>query len=115
MITDMIYRIINYNFNSTIFVVIFTILMFGVGCDPTSNVERQMSNVKSNDGLEAGLRSEIITTKFVDSYEFARTAGIDVKEVDGYPVAGIVNHHSLAMDLQARFFKSLESFATGYR
>jgi len=88
---------------------IVAVLIVGSGCHLTSNVERQMSNVGGDEASQVINNRELISNKFVDSYEFARTAGIGAKEVGGYPVAGIVNHHGLAMDLQARFFKSLKT------
>ncbi|MDF1496457.1 MAG: AmmeMemoRadiSam system protein B [Patescibacteria group bacterium] len=100
---------INLKFNITILVMIVAVLIVGSGCDISSNVKRQTSKASSDKVSQVIKNRELVSTKFVDSYEFARSAGVGVKEVDGHPVAGIVNHHSLAMDLQARFFKSLKA------
>ncbi len=105
-----------------LFLFLFMVSMAGFGCDNKSYIVELSSitpsraqldytsyNAEEMTGQQLAPTRQVISTKFVDSYEFARTAGVDVKEVDGYPVAGIVNHHSLAMDLQARFFKSLKA------
>ena len=90
---------------------VLAIVILGFGCNQSSNVQRATSNkvgtVESRDGTYG--RSLIINTRFVQEAEFADTAVLKAREFDGYAVAGIVNHHSLAMDLQAGFFKSLAS------
>ncbi len=52
--------------------------------------------------------ADIVEAVFIDHRQFANTATVPAKEINGYPVAGVVNHHTLAMDLQARFFRSLK-------
>lgn len=51
----------------------------------------------------------IDTMKFIDLKQFGRSwsAAESVKAVSGKPVAGVVNHHFLAADLMARFFRTL--------
>jgi AmmeMemoRadiSam system protein B len=90
----------------SIFILLVMMTVAGFGCQTVSDEDRN-DTVETRHGASARTQ-EGIATRFVDVYDFHDTAVIDTRVIDGYPVAGIVNHHSLAMDLQARFFKSLK-------
>ncbi len=66
----------------------------------------QANIIEPSDSLKTKI--DVIEPVFVDNTQFAYTATVVAKEIQNYPIAGIVNHHSLAMDLQSRFFKSLK-------
>jgi len=50
-----------------------------------------------------------ISRQFMDPKVFQATEGLGVFGFTGRPVAGVVNHHVLAVDLIARFFKTLKA------
>ncbi len=50
-----------------------------------------------------------IANTFVDAEKFAHTAGLRAWPYQGRPLAGVVNHHVVAMDLMAKFFKTLKN------
>ncbi|MBD3281958.1 AmmeMemoRadiSam system protein B [Candidatus Uhrbacteria bacterium] len=84
------------------------LVLAGFGCDKSTRVSDRASRETVETRRAVSQRDEVIATRFVREKEFTDTELVDVEVVDGYPVAGIVNHHALAMDLQARFFKSLK-------
>lgn len=49
-----------------------------------------------------------ISRQFVDPEVFTATNGLKPYNYKGKPIAGVVNHHILASDLIARFFKTLK-------
>jgi AmmeMemoRadiSam system protein B len=93
---------------SLLTILLVAISIVGFGCGSLSKAEKQALDVEYRKEQKEEKFKKIIMTKFVDPYEFADTEVVDAKELDGIFVAGIVNHHALAMDLQARFFKSLK-------
>jgi len=100
---------------SKILIILAVVALVGFGCETTSNDERRITNndnfVETRHGASPWGEVDhkgVITTRFVEKVGFENTEVVEVKNVDGYLVAGIVNHHSLAMDIQSRFFKSLK-------
>jgi hypothetical protein len=71
-------------------------------------VDYQLKSATPESVEVASFKKEYIETVFLDYYSFRRTDILQGDRIHGYPVAGIVNHHALAMDIQARFFKSLK-------
>ncbi len=104
-----------------IFIIAMLMVILGNGCNKNPSLNNITSG-KDNSDINADIRDEnvieslssyqvrtdMIEAVFVDSGQFANTATVVVKEIQDYPIAGTVNHHTLAMDLQSRFFKSLK-------
>ncbi len=84
------------------------LILAGLGCSKNTFIDQNTMKPENDSYGVVGKREEVIGYRFVPDTDFARTVLIRPKEIEGYPFAGIVNHHSLAMDIQARFFKSLQ-------
>lgn len=81
-----------------------SIILIGASCNnPTStSYQEELATSTSQVTLP-------IPNIFTDPEVFRKTSNVTTTEIDTFPIAGIVNHHTLAMDLQARFFKSLKA------
>ncbi|MBU1034343.1 AmmeMemoRadiSam system protein B [Patescibacteria group bacterium] len=76
-----------------------------VGRPPDMQLEKlEISDIQSSD---VG-RIPIDADRFLDLLRFRLSDAIACKKIEGRPIAGVVNHHALASDLLARFFKSLK-------
>jgi len=83
---------------------------FLVGCGtdkPTLQVASSTFQVA--EGTSTATVIEPIANTFIDPVRFRDTDRLVAWKYAGYPIAGVVNHHTAAMDLQAKFFKTLKS------
>lgn len=78
----------------------FLLPLFGMGCFG-GNTENS-TTTRPNPQMP-------IPNTFLDPQKFAYTSNIEGSMLDVVPVAGVVNHHILAADLQSKFFKTLKS------
>ena len=88
----------------------FVSAWFLVGCGtnkPTFQVTS--STLQVAEGTSTATVIEPIANTFIDPVRFRDTERMAPWKYDGYPIAGVVNHHTAAMDLQAKFFKTLKS------
>jgi AmmeMemoRadiSam system protein B len=85
---------------------------FLAGCGrQVGPVANQQSSPISKGGVEEGSTTSTlpISKQFIDPQVFASTKGLKPFDFKGKPIAGVVNHHILAADLMARFFKTLKN------
>ncbi len=110
-------------FNQMIFTAAGILLgCFLAGCSliplvPLNKGELSSNSSQNNPSLNKGGRGDLqsatspipISRKFIDPQDFAATNGLKPFDFQGKPIAGVVNHHILAADLMARFFKTLKA------
>jgi len=84
---------------------------FLVGCGTNKPQALQVKSLKSQvtEAATSTAVVEPIANTFVDPVRFRDTSRLLPWKFAGYPIAGVVNHHTAAMDLQAKFFKTLKS------
>lgn len=104
----------NQALNKIIFLIAMLTLV-GLGCSKNSDTGQSLVKAENNGYSLTAKRKEVIGKSFVPDSDFKKTVLISPVKLEGYPVAGIVNHHSLAMDIQARFFKTLKQARPGIK
>jgi AmmeMemoRadiSam system protein B len=104
-----------------IIIIAMSMVVLGNGCNQNEASKNIILNIDDSDIKSSAqyqnindfvnsfpVKNDVIEPVFIDHKQFANTATVSTKEIKEYPIAGIVNHHTLAMDLQAGFFKSLK-------
>jgi len=76
------------------------------GCQPQTNLPA--INVNATGTAINASSTWPISQKFIGLQVFRDTDQLSAFGYQGQPLAGVVNHHVLAADLQARFFKTLK-------
>lgn len=75
---------------------------------PHEQLEKPNISAMQSADESADVRRPLIDAdRFLDLLRFRLSDAVAGKKIAGLPIAGIVNHHVLASDLLARFFKSL--------
>ena len=82
---------------------------FLMGCGRSVPSVRPISTAPIQTPSDGVSTTSPIANIFIEPERFAATAKLESWDYDGQPIAGVVNHHSLAMDLIAQFFKTLKS------
>ena len=90
------------------FIACLCLVVFAVGCVFNSERTLNKSTVSSNKQNTVD-SVNLITTNFVNQNVLRQALNTESEIIPQKPVAGVVNHHVLAADLQARFFKSLHN------
>ncbi|MBU2566988.1 AmmeMemoRadiSam system protein B [Patescibacteria group bacterium] len=91
-------------------IIIVILVFFSMGCNSKQvvvNEGRDIDIEVENNGLDK--YNEVINTKFLDEKVLRRVLENNFIVLEQKPIAGIINHHVLAADLQAKFFMSLNS------
>ncbi|MDD5437541.1 MAG: AmmeMemoRadiSam system protein B [Patescibacteria group bacterium] len=83
---------------------------FLVGCGQPERSQIQSVSQSTTTGVSPVVTSTLpISKQFIDPQVFAATNVLKPFDFKGKPIAGVVNHHVLASDLVARFFKTLKA------
>ncbi len=101
-----------------IIILMILLPMFGTGCFDGIRVDggvgrdvpRDVSTKNTENTTTTHSNSLMpIPNTFIDPQKFASTNSIKGSALSVAPVAGVVNHHDLAADLQSKFFKTLKA------
>lgn len=83
--------------------------LVGCGISDRQFPQERKQVISFTNGSSGVIVAAPIANVFVDPTRFRDTQALPPFRYDGIPLAGVVNHHTLAIDIQARFFKTLKS------
>lgn len=97
--------------NSQMILMVFSFLLGGflVGCGTQTTKNTPFVKGEGGSAIATTTTSLPISKQFIDPQVFRSTDQLKPFDFKGQPVAGVVNHHILAGDLLARFFKTLKA------